>query len=394
MSNIGEIILKRVLFWFDAPPNITKGVFNEFSNKWAEETFYICKRDFTEERKKTNWGNDNNARANVVMLNEHEKPDEKAYEIIDNFNNDIHVFPGFISLKKYLKYFKKKYGVESNVIIYTEIPNMNGNLHTRIIKSLINPIRFRYYYLKYNNMVKIILPLGQKGVQRFKKYGWDHSKIYPFMYCPEYNIPNKNYQHKYSNNKVNFLYVGRFSYQTRGLDILMKSFNKLTNDNWSLDLVGGYGDKKNEVITWAQNKKNVNFLGTWPTEIVGSKMRNYDVCLVPTKVDGWNVQINEAIYSGIGVITTTSAISDEMISQSKAGQVVKSNNIYEFSEALLKVIENPILTKEWKEKAKKYRHKILPETVANYLKTIVEFEFFDNTSIMKPSCPWIGSSNE
>src|SRR5690606_20486483 len=107
---------------------------------------------------------------------------------------------------------------------------------------------------------------------------------------------------------IKLLYVGRFSKYTKGTDVLIKSLSNIRNDNWKIDFVGGYGDHKKTVIKWIKENKNANFLGHWNSLDVCKKMQSYDICIVPSKFDGWNVLVNEALRANIGVICTEEAV--------------------------------------------------------------------------------------
>ena len=252
-------------------------------------------------------------------------------------------------------------------------------------------IRISFFYFKYSLLyhsydkyIAAFLPLGKMGVDTFSRYGWNKEKMYPFMYNPMLPIlePNPNIKVK---ENLRFLYIGRFYYKTKGVDVLMKA-TRFLKGNWSLDMVGGYGKNSEEVIEWASKTPNVQFKGTWDSNTIIQKMRNYDVVCVPTRYDGWNLLINESIYAGIGIITSDEAVSHELIAKSHSGKIVKAGDARAFSQAMQYAIDNHDAVEQWKQNAFESVHLISCETVGRYLYDIINYETYHEGS--KPVCPW------
>src|SRR5690606_2116441 len=149
-----------------------------------------------------------------------------------------------------------------------------------------------------------------------------------------------------------------------------------------------YGKNRNTVIEWSEGTSNVTFKGSWNSSEVCNNMMQYDIVVVPSKYDGWNLLPNEALHAGIGVIVTDEAVSDELISASQAGIVVKSNNPKALAKAMQFAVDNPNEVEIWKKKADNYIDKISSQTVGNYFIDILDYVFY-NTSREKPKCPWI-----
>ena len=216
--------------------------------------------------------------------------------------------------------------------------------------------------------------------------GWSESKMYPFMYNPVISISKSKRHESYKDNIIKFLYVGRFYYKTKGIDTLMKA-STLLKGNWTLDLVGGYGKDCEKVIKWANGRSNVNYIGSWNSVDVCTNMRDYDVVVVPSKYDGWNLLPNEAIHAGIATIVTDQAVSDELIKTSNAGLVVPAANYEKMAQAMQTAIDRPDLVKIWKNNTLAYKERISSETVAQYIIDILDYHFYD--VIIQPKCPWI-----
>ena len=241
-------------------------------------------------------------------------------------------------------------------------------------------------YRKNRRSIAAVLVTGQKGVDQLASYGVDKSCLFPFMYSHlDEVLPAKS---QAENEIVRFVYVGRFNFCNRGLDNLMYAFDRLNRKNWSLDLVGGYGEDADEIIRWAQSKENVRYLGSWRANEVIGNLQNYDISVNPTKVDGWRIQINQAILAGIATITTNEAISDELVKAADCGMVVNAFRKRELLRALSYALDNPDRVRFWKENATKFAPRISNEMVANYFIQVVDYIAHDKESKERPVCPW------
>lgn len=377
----------KILFWRSVPMDVSIGAFEQFAKNWKDEIYVISYRGYPKERQQCSFSLKEIRNTREIVLSESSNPMKMAQEIIDKNYNSINLFNGIRehnqSILDYLINKCEILGERPLVGVISERPNMFGNKVEKILRSLGYNILYHNLAQKYNKYISAFLAMGKIGVDTYVKYGFSESIMYKYMYCPK--LPRIDVKTSTEKTKIRFLYIGRFNYATKGLDILMNAFDKLQYDNWTLDMVGGYGDQRNDVINWCNIHDNVNFVGSWSNEEVCMKMRNYDVCVVPSRYDGWNLTPNQAIRSGIATIITEEAGSDELITASGAGLVVKPE-VNSFYRALKEVISHPQICKEWEKKALKYRDRISEETVGDYFTQIIQYAFLGNPK--KPSCPW------
>jgi len=376
----------ELFIWFDSPPKVSRGAFNYVSEHWENCVYFIVDSDFRAERKLALWERGGYGNAIVIKLFEKENPDEYISQLFESHKSAIHIVNGFYSkIEKRIRTYLCRPQVK--VVFSSERPVCIGGLTEKFIRKVYHFFRYNYIRIVYSKYVKVLLPLGDVGCRAFRSYGWPMEKLFPFMYNPELptiDLGASRIGSRTSQDTIRFIYVGRFSYRTKGVDILMKSIQRITG-NWHLDMVGGYGDKKEEVIEWCQSHNQVSFLGTWDSASVPFKLLDYDIVLVPTRFDGWNLLINEAINSGVGVITTDEAVSDEVITNSGCGIVVDCSP-QRFSEAMQRVINDTSLIRKWHDLASTYRTLIASETVGKYLIDILDYSFYGNP--IKPQKPW------
>lgn len=375
---------RSLIFWLDQPPKVGKGCFNYISKAWGGKVIYAYLHGFSTTRKNTGWDDGNYGEAHLIELSGN--INERVSNIFAEEKDAIHIIGGFKSsiiqyLNKYI--FSDKY----LFVCFSERPGVYGKWWKRLIKRLYIPISEKIIAKKYQKHIKAYLPLGMKGCEENKKYGWEEKKLYPFMYDPEDCVKDKEVYPVHS--PMRFLYVGRFSRYTKGTDTLKLALEKVRLDeaDYTVDFVGGYGDMREEMLPWIAEKKNMRFLGIWDSLEVGNNMKEYDVCLVPSKFDGWNLLVNESIRAHIAILASDEAVSHELVVNGNVGRVFQANRPTELSKIIMETVKNPKLVEQWKYNAREYSKKITSKVVGEYFMSILRYECLKEGQ-QRPSCPW------
>lgn len=383
--------MNELVFLFDQPPKVGKGCFNEITRMIPQKVIYAFLHGFSETRRQVNWDDGDYGDAEMVELGEDDNTKARVHALFKNHADAVFALGGFKSgVMKYIKPYilSEKY----KFICFSERPGVYGTWWKRLLKRVYIPISEMRIARKYKDRVDAMLPLGTSGVKTFHKYGWPQDKLYPFMYDPVDLVTDHSIVPTHA--PLRFLYVGRFSRYTKGTDTLLKAVDLLQShtDRFTLSMVGGYGDMREEVLNWVETKPNVEFLGKWDSNEVGMKMKDYDVCIVPSKFDGWNLLVNEAVRAHIGVIATDEAVSDEVIRYSHSGLVVKAKRPKLLAAAMKKAIEEPALVQDWKARAKQFSPQISNAAVAAYVLDILSY-LYEGGSVERPECPWLKEIN-
>lgn len=375
----------EIVFWFDTPPKVSKGAFNYTSKNWRSKVYYICNFDYPEYRKKNNWNDGDFGHAEVVMLPNVPNSSLFIEEFIDRHKSAIHILAGFTTvITGRIKGKLREIGAE--VVVFSERPDDMGNALERYVRKLYFKVKYTRIFYEFNDWTKVFLPLGMSGINTFAKYGWPTDKMFPFMYNPERYEINRRKTTLPQTHKVKFLYVGRFYHKTKGTDVLMHAFDNLGGE-WGLDMVGGYGKNADEVIKWAESHPRVNFIGSWKSETVCENMQDYDVVIIPSRYDGWNLLVNEAINAHVGIITTNQAVSDEVVTCGKMGLVVEGGDWKQLWDAMQNVVDNPTLIETWKANSAAFAERISPTTVGEYFMSILDYAYGIKNE--RPTCPWL-----
>ena len=378
-----------LVIWVNSPPYVEAGPFSYLEDSWGGEVIYAILSDLRPERKAMGWAEawqrPNVRRSEGVGLKQF------VEDVLGEFDNAIHLVAGMSSVTgKALSVITKRVPPR-RVAVYSERPGSYGPLHRRVVKKALLPIKYSILARKYRDKVGLLLPLGMSGLVAFKRFGWHLEGDASFMYCPivpESQVAPTATPRSFGTS-VKFLYVGRMSKYAKGTDILVKAVDRLRGD-WSLTLVGGHGDFVDEIRSWTMNRKNVAMTGAASPEEVRRLILDHDVCVVPSRVDGWNVVVNEALSMGRGVIVTDNVGSDELVKHSGAGLVVRRGSVRDLAAAMQFVIDEPSVSAIWASKAKKYAKFISPESVGQYLgQLLTSMSQGQDDTAEYPPPPWL-----
>lgn len=379
----------QLFIWSVVPPRVSRGAFNHVSTGWGAPVTHIWETGFSESRKQIGWDAGSFGTAKIEILADRPAADAFVTEALTADPEAIHVFGGFYGklLSRLDEYISSVDSPRAAVV--SERPGAYGPAPVRTLKRAYVPLRQRWLRRRYEASVSAYLPLGGRGVEAAVRAGWPVAKVFPFMYCPELAPIATERTNLGNGSALRALYVGRFSRYTKGVDTLMEAAELLPQQGWSLDLVGGYGDLADETIAWAHAGTNRRFLGGWPANEIGNRMQEYDICIIPSRFDGWNVVVNEALHAGLAVITTDQSVSHEMVVASDAGVVVPADDPIALARAIQQAIDRPNEVLQQKARARKYAPRFSSSAVGDYLISILDYTFRLTADPPRPRCPWL-----
>lgn len=383
---------KKLVWWRDVPIDVESGLLEYIARHWENEVFVISANKFETERRQCNWRIDSLQKVTFVTgvdeLRRHEDLikrliKEDAIHIFSGIRGDHHAFLNQIKRESYSK---------RSCILIMESPSLYGNKVKKAIKGFLYPFLYGYYNLKYGKMFQAVFTMGCEAQKKYVSYGWNKSKVFPFMYLPLNECAAAQIKECDTEN-VRILYLGRFEYATKGVKVLMDAVEKISTPiKWTIDFIGGYGAQAKEIIEWCQKTEHANYGGTWPADKVIEKMNQYDFCVAPSLYDGWNMTPYQAIKAGIGCIVSDQAGSQELIEQSRAGAVVQAGNVDHLYQILLEAINENVIRESWKKAARAFQSKVSQETVGKYFVDVLEATVGSAVSNKKIKCPWLEES--
>ena len=143
------------------------------------------------------------------------------------------------------------------------------------------------------------------------------------------------------------LSVGRIVHQ-KGLDLAMHALAGLKDIQWEWYIAG---DGPQMPIMQSLAKElgigdRVIFLGWQSREQLKESYKHSNVFLFPSRHEGMPNAVLEAMASGLPVIASCIAGSEELVIDSKTGYLVPSEDIESLRGALKKILNDPILRKQ------------------------------------------------
>jgi len=139
----------------------------------------------------------------------------------------------------------------------------------------------------------------------------------------------------------------------KGIEYLIQAFNelKLELENAILIIIG-VGEEEKRLKSLAQDNKDIYFIG-YKNGIEKSKWYAIaDLFVLPTLHDAWGLVVNEAMYFGLPIITTTAAGCSEIIKDN--GFIIPPGDKVKLKEAVKKILTNQELKKKMGQRSKEY----------------------------------------
>lgn len=176
-----------------------------------------------------------------------------------------------------------------------------------------------------------------------------------------------------------FIFVGRL-FHGKGLENLIGAYAQLVREKANVSLlIVGDGPKEAEYRALTRNLPGVRF----PGFIQAADLPNYygisDVFVLPTLGDSHGLVIDEAMASGLPVITTKAAGDiEERLPDGKAGFVIPPNNTQELFDRMRILARDATLRKQFAQAAE---NMIVGNTDEKYAH---EFEYFIDSLLQLP----------
>ena len=363
---------KQIIVWTDRPPFFTKTPFIYLSNSNKYRVSFLYRRDDKQIDRKSVHGTGKYENCELLDCKEIISSRETLIDFLNKNKDAIHIVNGFY-ISHFLKYkeFKKMYP-ESKVFLLTEKPQTFRKPQC-LFKPLLGFSSF-IRALRNKKYIDGVLAFGEDACSYFQKHGWNKNKIHNFIYSFDFDsLMEINFQKKNDFNSFKFLYIGRFDFNIKGVNYLLKAIDSLDAniDNCSFDFVGGYGDNSKDVLSFIEQHKNCKFSGQVPFYDVFNKITQCDCVIVPSVKDGWNINVLQALCCGKPVIATTGTGSENLVSKFGYGEVCKKKDAKALKEAIEKIIREKESYLKYENNALKYSkyfsNKLLGEFISNVI---------------------------
>ena len=259
-----------------------------------------------------------------------------------------------LGLNKIYKYIKEKEKVD---IVHLHSCLWGGLGAVSISKKLNVPLvitehssyyaRFKVRYLE-DLMIKYILKNADKVISVsnslkniLSKYKCDIEVLPNMVDCNKFSPKENLLSNKSNKDEFTFLSLCYLN-KNKGIDILIRAFEKyLKKSNVKL-VIGGDGPEKGPLIKLVKSlniSDKVEFKGALSREKVYEEINNCDAFILPSRFETFGVVLIEALSNGKPVISTKNGGANEIITKEN-GLLIDIDNVDQLGNAMICIIKN------------------------------------------------------
>ncbi|MDO6759564.1 glycosyltransferase family 4 protein [Tamlana sp. 2_MG-2023] len=227
-----------------------------------------------------------------------------------------------------------------------------------------------------NKVKKALLDQGGRGYDKVVLLSDDHIEEWKYLKNIEIiSNPLIFYPESYAsleNKRV--LAVGRHTHQ-KGFDFLIKSWSEVvkTHKDWTLDIYGKK-DEYSKYINMAEDygvSEYINFHE--PVSDIMSVYLESSIYALSSRFEGFPLVLIETMACGVPAVAFNCPCGvKELITDGEDGYLVEINDIQNFSQSLIKLIENPTTRKNMGAAARKNILRLSPESIFPKWKKLFE----------------------
>ena len=299
----------------------------------------------------------------------------------------IHLFNGLWGDRRFFPLLieAQRQGIQTGLVTepYAEVSVgylSEGSLLAGRIKAKLRPWLYRLAGLLVAKRFCAVFAISEKAVQQFLSIGVRAESIFPFGYfVPALQVeeiaPGK------ARPGVHIVFVGSLL-KIKGIRILVDAV-KICNSNGVKLTLDVYGAGDASVLV---GEKNIRYKGVIPFGQAQRVIADYDLLVLPSLHDGWGVVVNESLLQGVPVLVSDQVGAKVLVEKSKAGAVVSADNADELAKCLEDISRNPECLELWRNAAKIFRPKVMPEVAAGYLFDCLQHVLSEDGD--KPCSPW------
>ncbi len=182
--------------------------------------------------------------------------------------------------------------------------------------------------------------LGPQGSINVVPHGLDHATFHPRR------LPQDRTMLQRLGVKSPYIVSLATCEPRKNLESLVEAFDKVTDSHNSLSLViaGGYGWKRrtlDQVLSRAKHRERIHLLGFIPDAARPALLRNAECLVLPSRYEGFGMQVLEAMACGTPVITSRNSSLTEV--GGNACLYVRAMNPAELTRALNEVLTDSTL---------------------------------------------------
>jgi glycosyltransferase involved in cell wall biosynthesis len=222
----------------------------------------------------------------------------------------------------------------------------------------------------------LVAPLGRAaaivGIGRMAEQ--DYHRRFPNVahFCIPYHCDLSAFfavqRHRDTTTPLTFLFCGQMIAR-KGVDLLLAAFDRLvaTGANVQLLLIGREADlpRFTQAIS-AAARERIRYEGFKAPESLPEYFGRSDVFVLPSRHDGWGVVVNQALATGVPIITTDAVGAGlDYVANGINGLRVKAGDVDALYDAMQTLAEKPEIARTWGVKSREIARTLTPEVGAD-----------------------------
>ena len=263
-------------------------------------------------------------------------------------NYKIIIIGGYDSITNYLAFILSKLR-RTPIILWSGSTKNEISFIRKLSLPLVKLIvKYSDAYIAYGNRAKdYLVSLGAEPQKIFKAYNTVDTE-----YFKKENLKYKHKKNKLKaglgiKNKLVIGYVGQLN-PRKNVEFLISAYSKLKSNLDVALVIVGDGSLRGELELVCKSKriKDVFFVGFKQKGELPRYYALFDLFVLPSKTEVWGLVLNEAMASGLPVVTNHKVGgSEDLIKNGLNGFVVKSGELNQLCQAMKRILSNPKLTK-------------------------------------------------
>ena len=245
----------------------------------------------------------------------------------------------------------------------------------------------KFYYRGHLDELGCIFAMGSVGMDYYSRLGFSATQLFPFFY--QEDVPEASF--RAPGEALRLVYAGQINYR-KGLDTLIRALPLFSGDLWTLTIYGDGPDREGleREVRLQGLADQVVFKGNTPASAFIGELSQYDLCIVPSRFDGWGMVVNEALQSGVPVLVSDRTGSSDLVRSSSAGAVFPVGDSRRIAELISeRLMDHALLAKE-KRAAVRFAPRIAPSVAAEYMRDTFRHVFLGEGD--RPVATWLSAS--
>lgn len=284
-------------------------------------------------------------------------------------NMDFDIFIGYeLSSLKSFEYSKK-----NNKICIYDLSIVAYNFQIEVFEKYLKIPYEREVILKKKREIELadyFLVPSEVVKKSLIELNIPENKIFKIPYGTDLKVfsPKKEYK---KGKKLKIIFVGNISF-CKGIEILLKAMDELKNKiEFELNIVGGKGGAERILKRYEGICRYYSFL---PHEELKRLYKENDIFIFPSFLEGFAQVVLEAMVSGLPVIVSDRAGSNDVVRNGIDGFIIPAGDVNALKEKILYFYNNidkiEEMGKSAAEQARKYTWERYRENVRKVIKQI------------------------